>query len=87
MIPALGIVLYLVTFLPYFQDDTDSIPLDYTWFELYEENNGKTHVGPDGMKKKAINGNGVGPDPNAKANKDEVEMGKIAEQPKPETVM
>jgi hypothetical protein len=39
------------------------------------------------MKKKAINGNGVGPDPNAKANKDEVEMGKIAEQPKPETVM
>jgi hypothetical protein len=40
-IPGLGVVFYLVTFLPYFQE-TD-IELDYTWFELYEENEGKTH--------------------------------------------
>lgn len=37
-----------MTFLPYFQE-TD-VELDYTWFELYEENGGKTHVGQDGAK-------------------------------------
>jgi len=47
-IPALGVVLYLITFLPYFQ--SSEVELDYTWFELYEENGGKTHVGQDGGK-------------------------------------
>jgi hypothetical protein len=40
--------LYLVTFLPTFQE-SDGVELDYTWFELYEENGGRTHVGPDGL--------------------------------------
>jgi hypothetical protein len=49
----------LVSFLPYFQED--DVELDYTWFELYEENNGRTHVGPDGINK-------VMPDPDSKVN-------------------
>lgn len=55
----------MISFLPFFQED--DVELDYTWFELYEENNGRTHVGPDGLNK-------VMPNPDSKVNQTDKEL-------------